>query len=498
MRPTFLGFETTRKSLMASQKALDITGHNISNVNTKGYTRQRLDLFSIVTPNSGHNAASRTTLSGQGVMAAGVSQVRDPYLDKRFRELNSVTAEAGVRTGVLTDIENVLDNITTDGISKAMENFSNVMNQFATDAADKPELGAVARQAAAQVVSVLNNYSDRLISVESQTKYEIDGQINEVNATLKKLAELNGQIKQAYINTGDLSSNAVAQTTVNATYGPNELLDARNVLLDSLSTYGELDVVSQNDGTVTVKMGGNEVLKDTSPASLSYKTDAGTGALVVSWDNGGDFKPDTGSLKAYIDLYNGNGCYAKDPQNGENGVAYFKTTIDNFAKSLHDEFNKMSNSTTGYNMFKTADGSDATAANIRISDEWLKDPLVLTPVNQDGKLDNQHILKIISVFSKDVEFGDMQEFKGNFNSFISYYQNKLSQEIKFQDGRYKSTLDLTNSIMKSRDSVSSVSMDEEGINMMNFQKWFNASARMMTTLDEALDKIINGMGLVGR
>ena len=134
MRPTFLGFETTRKSLMASQKALDITGHNISNVNTTGYSRQRVDLFSMVTTSGGTRyAASKVMCAGQGVYMSGVDQIRDPFLDKKFRELNSDTAEAGIKSSLLTDIENVLDNIDTDGLQKALLNFQKTMQSFATD-----------------------------------------------------------------------------------------------------------------------------------------------------------------------------------------------------------------------------------------------------------------------------------------------------------------------------------------------------------------------------
>ena len=87
MRPTFLGFESARRGITASQKALDITGNNLENVNTPGYTRQRVDLVS-VSPSvySTRYANSRVPLTGQGVGISGVSQTRDAFLDKRFRD----------------------------------------------------------------------------------------------------------------------------------------------------------------------------------------------------------------------------------------------------------------------------------------------------------------------------------------------------------------------------------------------------------------------------
>ena len=86
MRPTFMGLETAKRGLMVNQKALDIIGNNISNINTKGYTRQRLDTGSVQVYGSDRFQYSSIPLAGQGVDARGVSQIRNPYLDTKFRE----------------------------------------------------------------------------------------------------------------------------------------------------------------------------------------------------------------------------------------------------------------------------------------------------------------------------------------------------------------------------------------------------------------------------
>lgn len=502
MRSTFLGFETARKSVMASQKALDITGNNISNVNTKGYTRQRLDLFSVVTPSSGRYKASSVYSSGQGVMSSGTTQIRDPYLDTKYRELNPQAVESGVRKGILGDIENVLDNITTDGIEEALANFKGNLSSYATNSADMGELAAVVRSSASQVVNIFNSYDSRLEEISTQTKFEIDSEISDLNATLDKIAELNNQIKDEYIGSGNIDTSVAGDYTVNATYGPNELLDTRNVLLDSLSAYGEIEVQDQDDGTVTVSMSGNEVIKDNKALQLSYREDSKTGAITMMFSNGEDYHPETGELNGYVSIYNGNGCYAENSQTGDKGIAYFRTTIDQFANEFAQAFNNANidsaDPTVKRPMFSSSDGSDITAGNLRISDEWMADAEYLIPNSQDGTLDNEHLIKLYSVFVADNKFGEKDEFTGNFEEYLSYYTNELSQEIEFQDGRNSSITTLVNSVLDSRDSTSAVSMDEEGVNMMNYQKWFNASARLMTTLDEELDTIISSMGLVGR
>ncbi len=447
-------------------------------------------------------ASSKITCAGQGVYAGGVAQIRDPFLDKRFRELNSDTAEAGIRTGIMTDVENVLDNIDTDGIEKALSNFKSAISSFATDSTDRQEMANIAMQAGKQLVNVFNSYDSKLQQVQDQTKYEIDTSIGDLNATINKIAALNKQIVDSYVGGGQISSDLVGDYTVNASYGPNELLDARNLLIDSLSTYGDVQVENQKDGSVTLKFAGATVVEGGKATELSYREDSRTGALQLLFNSGEAYNPSSGSLKGYIDLYNGNGCYATGAQTGIEGIPYFRTVIDKFAETIAKEFNTMnvdtSNPTVERPLFVSSDGSTVTAGNLRISDTWLEKPMSIIPTNQDGTLDNAHIMKLLSVFDKPATFGDMGDFTGTFSEYTTFYTNKISEEIEFQSGKYDSSLTLTSSILNDRDATSGVSLDEEGINMMNYQKWFNASSRLMTALDESLDRIINQMGLVGR
>ena len=109
LRPTFLGFETAKRGLAVSQKSLDIVGNNLSNIDTAGYTRQRLDTTSVApSAYSTRVATSRVGLTGQGVDALGVSQMRDAFLDKRFRDEYSQASYNTQVTSILTDLEAAL------------------------------------------------------------------------------------------------------------------------------------------------------------------------------------------------------------------------------------------------------------------------------------------------------------------------------------------------------------------------------------------------------
>ena len=134
MRPTFLGFETQKRTLQIAQKNLDITGNNISNINTPGYTRQRVDLYAeYISGNQSIRWSSKSnnlSLTGQGANTYGVSQLRDTYIDKRYRENVAVEAETEKSVDILTDIEDVLDNFETDGLQYYTEQFFSALQDY--------------------------------------------------------------------------------------------------------------------------------------------------------------------------------------------------------------------------------------------------------------------------------------------------------------------------------------------------------------------------------
>ena len=121
------------------------------------------------------------------------------------------------------------------------------------------------------------------------------------------------------------------------------------------------------------------------------------------------------------------------------------------------------------------------------------------------ELNNEYLNRIRAVIDKGLDFSrttatdaTVDQSNMTIDQYVSYWENKLGQDISYTQSVYDTYNSMAFSLSNQRDSVMGVNMDEEGANLMQFQKWYNASARMMTALDEALDKIINGMGLVGR
>ena len=131
--------------------------------------------------------------------------------------------------------------------------------------------------------------------------------------------------------------------------------------------------------------------------------------------------------------------------------------------------------------------------------DHITEPMVL---GDDGmtlvNLQNNNVLYLISQFDNtEIKFGFNNDFKGSIYEYISFISNRLGQTIEYEQSRNNTAVATVDTLLDARDAVSAVDFDEEGINMLNYQKWYNASSRIITTLDDLLDKLINGTGRVG-
>jgi flagellar hook-associated protein 1 FlgK len=493
-----MGIETAKRGLSASQIGLNITGNNITNIGTEGYTRQRVDTVSMSSTGKGvRYAMSQASYSGQGVTVSGVGQVRDSFLDKRYRDELADVGFYDRASNIMKDIETALDEFSSSGLKDAMAGLSDALNDL-SKSSDQSVNANIVLTAAKNVVSVLNNFDKKLNDIRDQQIYGLKIDVEDTNNILKRIADLNYSINQE-VFASSIDTNA-------KNYGPNELMDERNLLLDKLSKYAGTEVDYNLDGTVKVTVNGRAAVDGTDyePITLVRRAD---NTVTINWiSNGESIHPDTGSLKASQDLINGRGAQAKDNETYDKGIRYFKDMIDSFAANLMTEFNNVlpvvlssPGAEQEYKKLFTSGGSNnITAGNIAISDEWASKSSYIIDnfVASDGEFDNTYILKAVSLFNKKMGF---QGLDGTFEEYINFYNtSEIGQQVAFYDGRLETANTVSDELLNQRDSVSAVSLDEEGVNLLQYQKAYNAMARLMTTLDEAIDVLINRTGLVGR
>lgn len=536
MRSSFLGLEVSKRSIQLAQKALDVTGSNLANTNTEGYTRQRVDIGSLSLNKYSYYQSnfSRLSLAGQGATAFGVNQIRDPYIDRRYRESTCYVAEYATSRDVISEIETVLDDISSEGLTKQLDVLFDTMSQYAGQP-DSEELGSIVRNQAGNISDLLRSYYTDLENLKESNLETLNTTIENTNNMIKEIVDYNKRIVNEYsvMATGKLAP----WESVTGSYGPNELLDARNLLLDELSYMGNIVVHDNPDGSVRVEMNGVEIINGEKYETLymrgstkvenpeSYSSEllrdyAAFGAAVLRWTSGDEATFKSGEIKSYVDVLNGNGIYKTGYQNDSYGIPYYESVIDSFANDFGNLMNRLNGAvdddgrvvnadrllycTKEYNEGKAFyEDVGMTAYNMRIANCWMEDATMLGEVQQeDGtwKLtqDGNHVNEMIVRMSTEVvSFGAKGDYEGTVYDYLLFINNRIGQQIDFFDAQYQSSYITTNALLDSREAVSGVNPDEEGINMLEYKNWYNASSRMMTSLDECLDRLINNTGRAG-
>ena len=232
MSSTFGCFSTARLGIYAAQKGLDVTGNNITNINTPGYTRQRLDQVSLVTTASDKYFSQYNTRVGQGVLTTGVSQIRDPGLDLLYRGAQAHVGAYGQMLSGLEDIASILDEVgkgdgeQDDGvILNQMNDLRDLINKAITSGMDAGTDRLIYSSAKA-LCRLFNKAATDLADLKKTYESYLEQDVSRVNTILSNIQELNVSIRNADIR-GD---NAL------------ELRDERNKLLDELSSYVKIDV----------------------------------------------------------------------------------------------------------------------------------------------------------------------------------------------------------------------------------------------------------------
>ena len=340
-----MGFDIAKRGIMTAQKGLDISGQNLVNWDSDGYTRQRLEQVAVA-PNVSATRYSynRAGLAGQGVEINGISQTRDKFLDKRFREENAETGYYDKVNNLLGDIESTIDELKVNGDSGIRYSLKEMMDSLSTFSKDaySETYANIVMNTFKNMAQTLQQLSMKLDNVASQQKFDLSVSVQDFNQLVQKLAAVNKSI-------GD-----DVGASLNPHFGPNELLDERNLLLDELSKYGEIEVRTNSDSTVTVTMNGHTVVDRAKYDQLEMFPDPNselmhdsTVPVEVRWvstNQQAEFK--NGIIKGFTDFINGAGPAPGEGQTSKRGIPYYQAKLDTFAQTLADTVNGIIPDTT--------------------------------------------------------------------------------------------------------------------------------------------------------
>jgi len=516
LRSSFAGFRTASSALRVNQQLLDVTGQNMANINTAVYTRQRLDVSSVSLRTNNLKYGVNGLVIGQGAESIGISQYRDSFLDLRYRNESAKVGTESVKSEALGDLEAVFDEISMDGLDAQ---FSDLVDQLQslTSSPTDPVVEGVVRTSASMLCQMLNDYSKDVQTVSDQQKsYLKEGAVVDVNKLMKNIADINKQIKE-----DNLSGNPAL-----------ELNDQRNAYIDELSSYLDIEVnmtqVSIGSGktldelSITLKGNDMKLVNGYEYAEIGCEDVAATKDIAIkltksidaTFSVGDDLTTsiDKGQIAGYLEFLNGKGKFNSANTADDSGIQYYKSMLDTLANKFAGLMNEANSTAAGGVINKplfTARGTDPelstgiTAGNIKISNAWanstesyITNTKSTTVTDTSGATDN--ILKMISLFQSKETFTtggvpDTQLFKGTLQEFFSSIATDVNLKVEDAENSYDTYAETQYQINKSRDSLSSVDESEEGINLLTYSKSYNAAARLMTTLDEMLDTLINEM-----
>ena len=608
----FMSLEIGKKSIMMHQAALAITGHNVANANTPGYTRQ---IPNIVASKPWHapmlNTNSKLGQLGTGVDIVRIDRIRDSFLDMQIRNENKTAGYWSMIQGTYSKLEVILNEPSEDGIRAVMDQYWQAWQDLSAHP-ESEAVRAVLAQRGMAVADVFNHTSRQLKELKQDVNDSVAIKVNEINSIAMQLKDLNKQILAISI----------------AGKQPNDLLDRRDLLLDQLSGLIDINIYEDNKGMVAVQAGGRTLVQGIEMNKLSTIQDNEGMHMVVWEDTGVKANIRSGELRGLLDARGKTLLdQEKMPSEYRELIPDMLARLNSMAKTiiqrtndLHREGYSLNNKSTlpdGTNFFieppepqdsivdwaqmmkvesfitmdtkniaaageatwdtagnkaNFGDGSNALriaqlkhdadnsqlrlasittkeidlaalqgdtlsfqimfsgqiydiSYDVELTDDWseikagLEAAINLIPA-LNGKFtvelaDNGAISSSIVIKSNDNKFQSIYNFSpAGINEAKNYHLMRvkdatvddfwramtasvgvLTQESHRMVSNQKMLL---GQLENKKESLSGVSLDEEMTNMIKFQHAYNAAARFITTIDAALDVIVNRMGLVGR
>lgn len=519
MASTFFGLTIAYSGLQAAQTALNTAGHNISNINTPGYTRQQAAV---------HAAdALRTYTSygtiGSGVTVSGIDQLRDSYYDEKFRNNHANYGQYEVKNNYMGQIEDYLNEWALEGYCAEYKNFYEAVNQLTLTPGDPSSKNQFINNALS-LADYFNTLSTNMRKVQEDANNEVKDAVEQINSIAKNIAALNRQINQVEANYGNA----------------NDLRDSRNQLLDELSKIVNIDVSEEDLGNnlsdFTVRINGQTLV-----ASYQYNTletvaredkrnasDA-AGLYDIRWNTGQPFDiySDSlgGQLKGLIDIRDGcngeverysvddDGNYILDADGNKiletekkildnteyKGVPYYQSQLNQFIEVFTGAVNEVLKSgytsdgkNKGISLFVTKNNTDTmTAGNVTVNQTLIDDPdrLAIKKSVDTGEA-NAEIMEELNALQSSKIFDG-----GTGTYFLESIISDMSIDSQKAINMYANYNNLKGSIHNQRLSVMGVDTDEEAMDLMRFQQAYNLSSKLLSVMNEIYDKLINQTGV---
>lgn len=452
---SFYGLQTSLRGLLAQQRSLDTTAHNISNASTPGYSRQEAVLTAAPATDipAGMLQNGGGAQLGSGVDVQVYRRIRDNFLDLQYRGQFTALSEQQARSDSLQRVELTTGEPGDTGINTLLGEYWNAWSDLA-DSPDEQAAQSALVQKSASLADAFSALRSQLVGAQNDAAAEYadltrssksGGAPGEIESTAREIANLNDTIKK-FMTAGDV---------------PNDLMDKRDLLLDKLSSYGQISITDNHDGSIDVAFGG-----------LTAPTPPLVAGAAVNWpDPPPTLTSPGGRLGGLLSLAQPGGT-----------IDGYITELDTVAKTIMGTTNAalaMGQTPPTAGPFWTG----TSAADMAI-DPTLN-PKTLGGGAGAGASDNRAARAVASLRGGASDQA--------YRALIA----RMGTEVHDADRKSSNMQALVDSIDDRRESVAGVALDEEMSNLVRFQRAYQASSRAMSTMDEMLDVLINRTGKVG-
>ena len=463
MANLFASINVALSSLIAQSQVTTIIEHNVANVNTEGYHRQVAELSAgpaVSLSNSYYGTG--VGQMGSGVYVTSIKRYSVEFYNKRYRAENEEASKWSTEAEIVSQLESSLLETTSDGLLTKLDSFFENWQSLSNDPTDT----SVRRElldSAKELASAINTRYTQIEEIRAEQDLSIDARVQEINALATSIAQLNEQISRIK-SIGD---------------SPSDLLDARDLALDRLSELAGATSFEQSNGEVTVSIEGHILVGGHEAYGLHTEMDFSNENLKkLVWDDNKDLIPSSGELAGIIE--------ARDSVFTEQ-----RTGLNELSMALKDAVNAIHQTGYGLDSSTSLDffvGDDAGSFAVNSA---LDDVEKIATASIDGEVGDSEIARAIFALRTTAT---MNSGTATFNQYYNDQISKLGLAVqRAETNAYDRGL-VADALQTQRESVSGVDLNEEAANMVKSQKAYEAAARIISTIDEMLDTIINRMG----
>lgn len=457
--------------MMNSQTALSTAGHNIANKSTEGYSRQRVEML------TNEPVGEGKLRIGMGARAGLVTRTNNPYLERQLEREGTSLGYLDSRSELLGRVEEVYNEQVNKGLNHSLGQFFNSFRELSNN----PESLATRTQVKESALGVANDFKkvhEQLTQIQADGDFRVTTKIAEVNQLTREIANINEKIQS--VELGGVPAN--------------DERDRREVLLKQLGEkinirYAE----SKKDGQLTITAGSTAVLvsgqsqRDLIALASPERDGKGEGAVDIFYKSTENSTP----VRVTEQLNGGEIGGILDVR--DKVVGSLKEGVDEVAYQLATEVNRTHvqgfdrSGRTGNLLFEQPADTHEAALRMQVSRGVLSDVGRIAAAAEPGAAGDNRIANILSGLEyKQVMDGGTS----TFNDFYASMVGKVGIEAQRANSAHESQKDVVGQLKNLRESISGVSLDEETTKMIEFQKAFDASARLIKTADEMLDTVL--------